>query len=690
MNPLKRPALDEPDVAGTRSGHAFFQNSDAKSSFPSSRLSPPLSIASTCSCSRLHPIAHVFSLFPNPVVVLDKDNCVVQTSKSYPLLFGTPPRHIQGHNFFDVVRGSIVTENLALVAHTIHVAAQSHSEQRTEPLQPGQSSAWWRLRALPICNEHDELLYVIIEGQDATHEVEQAISRQAKPAASETYRNLVSNIRDYAIFMLDPKGHVSTWNTGASILKQYSRDEILGKHFSTFYTQPDRISKKPDKELELALRDGKVEDEGWRVKKDGSRFWANVIIAPVYREGVLQGFSKVTRDLTERKAGEARLIAAYEESSKLKSDFLANMSHEIRTPMHGMLTALGLLIDTGLTEPQRELANIIDESGGILLQVINDILDYSKLASGAFSITKEAMNVAEIVAAVQRCCKVGSDHGPSFEIAIDSRVPSVVQSDPLRYRQILQNLVSNAVKFTEHGYIRLAVAVSHEDDESYCLRTEVTDTGIGVPSDSENFLFTPFTQLDKFSTKRYKGTGLGLSICKSLAELMGGSIGYRQNSDGPGSTFFFTANVHKLDSIPNKTATSVPVPDVDIRELAQNKQLLLVEDNVINQTVMVRLLNGFGFARVDVAADGAEGLKLIKQKPLTYSIVLMDISMPVMDGVTATQQIRASGSQVPIIAMTANALKGDEEAYLAKGMNGYVAKPVDQRLLLQTLIRWLR
>ncbi|RVX65954.1 hypothetical protein B0A52_09839 [Exophiala mesophila] len=690
MNPLKRPALDEPDGAGTRSGHAFFQASDIKSSSPSSRLSPPLSSASTYSCSHLHPIAHVFSLFPNPVVVLDKGNCVVQTSKTYPLLFGPLPPHIQGHNFFDVVRGSIVTENLALIAHTIQVAAQSHSEERTDPLQPGLSSAWWRLRALPICNEHDELLYVIIEGQDATDEVEQAISRQARLAASETYRNLVSNIRDYAIFMLDPKGHVSTWNTGASILKQYSRDEILGKHFSTFYTQPDRISKKPDKELELALRDGKVEDEGWRVKKDGSRFWANVIIAPVYREGVLQGFSKVTRDLTERKAGEARLIAAYEESSKLKSDFLANMSHEIRTPMHGMLTALGLLIDTGLTDPQRELANIIDESGGILLQVINDILDYSKLASGAFSVTKEAMNVAEIVAAVQRCCKVGSDHGPSFEIAIDPRVPSVVQSDPLRYRQILQNLVSNAVKFTEHGYIRLAVTVSHEDDETYCLRTEVTDTGIGVPSDSENFLFTPFTQLDKFSTKRYKGTGLGLSICKSLAELMGGSIGYRQNSDGPGSTFFFTANVHKLDSIPNKTATSVPVPDIDIRELAQNKQLLLVEDNAINQTIMVRLLNGFGFARVDVAADGAEGLKLIKQKPLTYSIVLMDISMPVMDGITATQQIRASGSQVPIIAMTANALKGDEEAYLAKGMNGYVAKPVDRRLLLQTLIRWLR
>lgn len=689
MNPLKRPALVEPDGARTRASQAFFQNPDIKSSSPSCRPTPPIRTASTCSCSHACPMAHIFSLFPNPLVVLDKGSCVVQTSKTYSLLFGPQPPHIQGQKFFDIVKGPIVTKNLALVSQTIQVAVQSRSEQRTDPLQPTPSSGWWRLRALPICNEHDELLYLVLEGQDATDEVNQATSRQAQLAASETYRNLVSNIRDYAIFMLDPQGHVSTWNTGASILKQYSRDEILGKHFSTFYSEQDRKAKKPDKELELALRDGKVEDEGWRVKKDGSRFWANVVIAPVYRDAVLQGFSKVTRDLTERKAGEARLIAAYEESSKLKSDFLANMSHEIRTPMHGMLTALSLLIDTGLSNPQRELANIIDESGGILLQVINDILDYSKLASGAFSVTKEAMNVAEIVAAVQRCCKLGSDHGPSFEIDIDSRVPSVVQSDPLRYRQILQNLVSNAVKFTEHGYIRLAVTVTPEDDESYCLRTEVTDTGIGVSSDSENFLFTPFTQLDQFSTKRYKGTGLGLSICKSLAELMGGSIGYRQNSDGPGSTFFFTANVHKLDSTSIKSVVSIPAPDIDIRELAQTKQLLLVEDNAINQTIMVRLLNGFGFARVDVAADGAEGLQLVKQKPLTYSLVLMDISMPVMDGVTATQQIRASGSQVPIIAMTANALKGDEEAYLAKGMNGYVAKPVDRRLLLQTLIRWL-
>jgi osomolarity two-component system sensor histidine kinase TcsA len=216
----------------------------------------------------------------------------------------------------------------------------------------------------------------------------------------------------------------------------------------------------------------------------------------------------------------------------------------------------------------------------------------------------------------------------------------------------------------------------------------VTDTGIGVPSGSDNALFTPFTQLDNFTTKRYKGTGLGLSICKSLAELMGGIIGYHPNRDQNGSVFYFTSTFSKLEVTASPTIAAV-VPAEDLKSLAPTKTLLLVEDNAINQTIMVKLLRGYGFDKIDVASDGAEGVKMIKQKPLTYSLVLMDISMPVMDGVTATKHIRSSGHQIPIVAMTANALKGDEEAYLSAGMNDYVAKPVDRKLLMQTLLRWL-
>jgi osomolarity two-component system sensor histidine kinase TcsA len=631
----------------------------------------------------------IFTLTPTPTAVLDHTLCFTAVSQSYEQLFKTDFDHLDGKKFFDVILDVLDSTNYRIVKQLVQDAISTRKELKTDPLLGSVLPGHWRLQAIPIFDE-DELLYVVVEGQDATAEVEQAIAHQAKLEAAETYRVLVSTLRDYAIFMLDPTGCISTWNAGATILKQYSQEDIIGQHFSIFYSEEDKRVRKPDKELELALRDGKVEDEGWRVRKDGTRFWANVIIAPVYRDGVLKGFSKVTRDLTERKAGEARLISAYEEASRLKSDFLANMSHEIRTPMHGMLSALSLLIDTGLSQEQKELADIIDESGAILLQVINDILDYSKLTSGSFSITtKEVMNITEIVAAVRRCCKFGPASGPRFEIELDPRLPKFAQGDPLRYRQILQNLVSNAVKFTEDGYIRIKIILTHEDETSYSIRTEVIDTGIGVPPESENFLFIPFTQLDNFSTKRYKGTGLGLSICKSLAELMGGTVGFAKNEDSQGSNFYFTVTVGKIE-ITAPVPLAIFTADLDIKELAPNKHLLLVEDNAINQTIMVRLLRGFGFEKVDVACDGADGLRLVKQKPLAYSLILMDISMPVMDGVTATRQIRASGSSIPIIAMTANALKGDEEAYLAEGMNDYIAKPVDRRLLMQALLRWLR
>jgi osomolarity two-component system sensor histidine kinase TcsA len=630
----------------------------------------------------------IFVLSSTPTIVLDKDLEILVVSNSWRKLANFDPDQLRGKSFLETSGDLPLPTDGDTVAQLVRNAVASRAEQKTEPLPGNSAPSHWRIEAVPIF-DGDDLLYVAVQCQDVTEQVQKAKEQSAQLASAETFRTLVSTLRDYAMFMLDTNGCITTWNTGAMLLKQYKQEEIIGKHFSTFYSEEDRKSRKPEKELEVALREGKVEDEGWRVKKDGSRFWANVIISPVYRNGVLTGFSKVTRDLTERKAGEARLIAAYEEASRLKSDFLANMSHEIRTPMHGMLSALSLLIDTGLTDEQKELTDIIDESGAILLQVINDILDYSKLSSGSFSINKEVMNIPEIVAAVRRCFNIGSSEGLRFEIDLDPHLPAFAQGDPLRYRQILQNLVSNAVKFTDKGYIRVKVAVVQEDEATFELKTEVIDSGIGVDPEAENVLFIPFTQLDNSSTKKFKGTGLGLSICKSLAELMGGNVGYLRNPIHQGSIFFFTTKINKLEVTPAKPTTKA-APDIELKKLAQTKHLLLVEDNAINQTIMVRLLRSFGFEKVDVAADGAEGLRMVTQKPLAYSLILMDISMPVMDGVTATKKIRTARHSMPIVAMTANALKGDEEAYLAEGMNDYIAKPVDRRLLMESLLRLLR
>ncbi|KIW12138.1 hypothetical protein PV08_09413 [Exophiala spinifera] len=688
MHSRKRIALDQlEDARPSPSGKAFYPASCLKPVAKDTNLSPPPSPTSPRNFKTPVGMERIFALSPKPTVVLDRDLLVVVASAACLRLFSLDL--VIGRRFLDIIDKVLAPTDFAVTARLLQDAIQTREPQRTEPLLGSMLPGYWRIEIAPIY-DGDELLYLVVEAQDASEDVQRQLQHYAQLSAAETYKILVSTLRDYAIFMLDPSGCIATWNTGAMLLKQYTQEEIIGRHFSTFYSEEDRRARKPERELEIALRDGKVEDEGWRVRKDGSRFWANVIITPVYRDGELRGYSKVTRDLTERKGAEARLIAAYEEASKMKSDFLANMSHEIRTPMHGMLSALGLLNETDLTREQRELTEIIDESGAILLQVINDILDYSKLSSGAFTISKDVMNMAEIVAAVRRSVNIGSKKDLQCEVELDHHLPTFVQGDPLRYRQLVQNLVSNAIKFTERGYVRVKVVVADEDDMSYEIRTEVVDTGIGVSQEAENVLFTPFAQLDNSSTKRYKGTGLGLSICKSLTELMGGTIGFARNPDQQGSIFHFTLNLNKVDVAVPPTTRDVTLPDLSLKDLSGHKQLLLVEDNAINQTIMVRQLRAFGFEKVDVASDGAEAVRLIQAKPLTYSLILMDISMPVMDGVTATKKIRSLGHTVPIIAMTANALKGDEDTYLAEGMNDYVAKPIDKRLLTNALLRWLR
>lgn len=478
----------------------------------------------------------------------------------------------------------------------------------------------------------------------------------------------------------------------------------------------------------------------------------------MYSDGVHVGFGKVTRDLTERKAAETRIIAAYDESAKLKSAFLANMSHEIRTPMHGMLSANALLLDTSLTEEQRDLTEIIEESGQVLVQVINDILDYSKLAAGAFSISSDSVDIARINHSIARGFQPTFRPGVNFELSLSHDLPKFVKGDPLRYRQVVQNLINNAGKFTEDGSVRLQTSLAEESNDEYTILTEIIDTGIGIHESAREYLFTPFTQFDNTTTKRYKGTGLGLSISKSLTELMGGQIEYAPNPGGKGSHFWFTVKMQKIAAplpiagpqIPgsevqlaaNHIATSPPaVATLDaidaLKEAAKSKRLLLAEDNVINQRVMLKVLKAFGFSNIDTVGDGLEAVRLVTASTDSgysdsnfgppsessmlsingllansnidsdsrldppesstgsldtiqhYDLILMDINMPHVDGFGATAAIRANGISTPIVAMTANALRGDREECIEKGMDDYISKPVQRAELVKVLSRWL-
>jgi osomolarity two-component system sensor histidine kinase TcsA len=636
----------------------------------------------------------IFRHTPVPTVVLNPSLVVVEISDSYcHISRGLDREQLLGRPL-DVLCQTVTLPDLASSREGIQIARDT---LRPHQLELGHDGRTWSLRTVPI-SSHGVLRCLLMELQDTTEAHRRQLELEERVYSNETFRILVETVKDYAIFMLDPHGNVATWNAGAQAFKGYTKQEVIGKHFSNFYSQEDRDNGKPERELRDALRDGRVEDEGWRYRKDGSKFWANVVITSVYREDVLLGFSKVTRDLTERKKAESELIAAYDDASRLKSEFLANMSHEIRTPMHGMLSALTLLLDTRLDPEQLELARVIEESGDVLLQVINDILDYSKLASGCFSISHDIISVSDIVQSVfraqQKTCHV------SLESSLDPRLPKAAEGDSLRYRQIVQNLLSNAVKFTETGYVRINATLHHEDEHAFTILTEIVDSGIGIPPGASGSLFTPFMQFDNSATKRYKGTGLGLSICKSLAELMGGHIGFRPNPEGQGSIFWFTSKLKKVkeiaqlevlrEKLEDLSCPSPKMPLQEIREASANKRVLLAEDNPINQKVMVKMLARLGFNSVDLATDGQKAVKLATDSTTPYDFILMDINMPILDGVQATREIRKAGLHVPIIAMTANALKGQKETYIAKGMTAYIAKPVDRQLLVKLLLNCLQ
>ncbi|UKZ61878.1 uncharacterized protein TrAtP1_003140 [Trichoderma atroviride] len=649
--------------------------------------------------------ADLCDLSPVPTLVVSPALRIQRVSQGVEDAWHRGRHEFLGKDLFTALYGGSPLERFDRIplARAIEEAVAARSFRHCYAVYSARGVAW-TARIIPIFRG-DEMLSLVLDWdrvESKTADGDEII--QSALSVDGVLRLLVQTVKDYAIFLLDTRGYVATWNTGAELLKGYKKEDIVGKHFSTFYGKDDLEAGKPEDELVNCLREGRVQDEGWRYRKDGSRFWANVIITALYRNGVHVGFGKVTRDLTERREAELRLVAAYEESAKLKNDFLANMSHEIRTPMHGMLSACALLLDTKLDEDQRETVNIISESGQVLLQVINGILDYSKLKSGNFSVNTDLVGVASVISSVVKNVQMTLIPGVYIKLVLAPGLPKSAQGDPLRFRQIFQNIIDNAVKFTEKGSVQVDASIAAEDETSYTILTQVTDSGIGVPEDDVQNLFKPFTQLEKPTKKRFQGTGLGLSIAKSLAELLGGQMGYRPNPEHNGSIFWFTV---KLKKMANSNQLGIPDMQIDqetaksqqdsekekmlrrIREMAPYKRILAAEDNLVNQKVLSRVLSSLGFQDFTIASNGAEAVSLLTASPNAYDLVLMDISMPVMDGFEATRKIRTCGIPVPIIAMTAYALRGDSETCLEKGMDDYISKPVNINKLLQKLLTWL-
>lgn len=521
-------------------------------------------------------------------------------------------------------------------------------------------------------NEAGELIGFAKVTRDLT---ERRMAEERLRQSEELFRLLVHSVRDYAIFMLDPEGRVATWNEGARRIKGYEAHEIIGQHFSKFYSEGDIRSGKPEYELRVAISEGSVEDEGWRLRKDGSRFWANVVITAVYdSHRVLRGFTKVTRDVTERKNAEemrealaeqreARLIAEKEKShaqalsaaaqdaNRAKDEFLMTLSHELRTPMTAILGWARLLLKLPREDPMfEEGVASIARSAELQAQLIDDVLDVSRIVAGKLRLSKQTLDVEEVVRASVESVRAIAEARSVSIVTKGEQDAGQIHGDPIRLQQIIWNLLSNAVKFSpQNGTVEIETAASPSG-----VTISVRDWGEGIDPEFLPHMFEPFRQAENPVTRVYGGLGLGLSIVRHLVEAHGGRVTAESAGRGKGATFRVT-----LPAASDADQNEIARPEAEnarrsaaIGDRLAGLRLMVIDDHPETLAFFKTVLQQAGGA---VTSYASAPLALENYEKDDPDVILTDIGMPTIDGTELARRIVSLRlpRRAPVIGLSA-------------------------------------